>query len=142
MIFIPAGEVIGTLHQVRCVTIVDARDLPDGEYVFLDHYCNDPQCDCRKTIIQVEHNGELVSVINFGWETPEYYTNWMGADPDDEMARQMAGASIDMTSPDIVSPQGMLKLFNALLNERWMSNFKSHYAAVKASLAEKEYAPD
>ncbi|MBF0202642.1 MAG: hypothetical protein HQK66_15340 [Desulfamplus sp.] len=78
MEFIPAGEIIGEAHQVRTVKIKQSPQLPDGEYSFVDTYCVDPECDCRKTMIQVMHNGKLVSVINYGWESATFYENWMG----------------------------------------------------------------
>jgi len=48
MEFIPAGEVIGKAHQVRSVRIAQSSQLPDEEYSFIDMYCSDPECDCRK----------------------------------------------------------------------------------------------
>ena len=60
MEFIPAGEIIGDAHQVRTVTIRKDPLLPDGEYGFIDTYCADPDCDCRKTMIQVIHNEKIV----------------------------------------------------------------------------------
>lgn len=63
---VPAGEIIGNRHQARTVTISGDPSLPDGEYTFLELYCLDPGCDCRKTIIQVFHNNRHVSTINYG----------------------------------------------------------------------------
>ncbi|MEW6667364.1 MAG: hypothetical protein AB1512_19340 [Thermodesulfobacteriota bacterium] len=134
MEFIPAGEIIGKAHQVRTVRIVESPQLPDGEYRFIDMYCTDPSCDCRKTIIQVFHNGVFVSTINYGWERPSFYEKWMGRKWGDDIMPQMHGASIDITSPNRVSPKGMLGLFNALLDKRWIGIFKKHYKAVKAKL--------
>ncbi len=137
MEFIPAGEIIGDAHQVRTVRITSSPQLPDGEYCFLDMYCTDPSCDCRKTMIRVLHNGEAVSIINYGWESPSYYKQWFGADQDEDVP-PMHGASIDITSPDKVSPRGMLGLFKALLDERWIEAFRKHYKAVKNRLAGKQ----
>ncbi len=134
MEFIPAGEIIGEEHQVRTVTIRQSPHLPDGEYSFLDSYCTDPDCDCRKTMIQVLHNGRLVSIINYGWESAMFYRNWMGKD--DSMP-EMHGASIDITSPDLVDRADMLALFNALLNDIWIAKIKRHYDKVKAAMSER-----
>jgi hypothetical protein len=136
MKFTPAGEIIGKEHQVRTVKITDSPQLPTGDYSFIDMYCTDPFCDCRKTMIQVFHNGSFVSTINYGWESPSFYQNWMGGKWDDEVMSQMHGASIDITSPNRVSPTGMLGLFNALLDEKWIGVFRKHYMAVKNRLKE------
>ena len=133
MEFIPAGEIIGEAHQVRSVSIKQSPQLPDGEYSFIDMYCADPACDCRKTMIQVMHNGNLVSIINYGWESATFYENWMGSSEKGNTVPKMHGASIDITSPNLVSTDGTLALFNALLNDIWIAKFKRHYDEFKAA---------
>ena len=135
MKFIPAGEIIGEAHQVRTVSIKQSPQLPDGEYSFIDMYCTDPKCDCRKTMIQVMHNGKLVSVINYGWESATFYENWMGSSAKDNSMPKMHGASIDITSPDLVSRDGILALFYALLNDIWIAKFKHHYDRFKVAIS-------
>jgi hypothetical protein len=135
MEFIPAGEIIAEAHQVRTVKIAQSPALPDGEYSFIDTYCTDPGCDCRKTMIQVMHEGRLVSIINYGWESREFYRQWMGSTEERHPMPEMHGASIDITSPDLVSRNGVLALFSALLNEIWVAKFKRHYSEVKAAVA-------
>jgi hypothetical protein len=137
MEFIPAGEIIGEAHQVRTVSIKQSPQLPDGEYSFIDTYCADPECDCRKTMIQVMHNGKLVSVINYGWESATFYENWMGSSAKHNPMPKMHGASIDITSPDLVKMDGILALFNALLNDIWIAKFKRHYDEVKATMSKR-----
>ncbi len=137
MEFIPAGEIIGEAHEVRTVSIKQCPQLPDGEYSFIDTYCADPGCDCRKTMIQVMHNGKLVSVINYGWESATFYENWMGSSAEDNPMPKMYGASIDITSPDLVSTDGILALFAALLNDIWIEKFKCHYDEVKAAISKR-----
>lgn len=135
MKFIPAGEIIGEAHQVRTVSIKQSPQLPDGEYSFIDAYCVDPGCDCRKTMIQVLHNGKLVSILNYGWDSAAFYENWMDSSAKDNPMPKMNGASIDITSPGLVSTDGILALFNALLNDIWIARFKRHYDEVKAAMS-------
>lgn len=130
MHFIPAGEVIGNAHQVRSVRIAQSPQLPDGEYSFIDMYCSDPGCDCRKAMIQVIHNGRLVAIINYGWESATFYKNWMGHEEDEGGFPSMKGATIDLSSPNLVSEEGILDLFNALLNDIWIAKLKHHYKQV------------
>lgn len=87
---------------------------------------------CRKTMIQVFHDGRFVALINYGWEDAAYYRRWMG-DEALEALLPMAGASLDIGSPNPVSRAGILGLFHALLNDRWKALFQSHYALVKAT---------
>ncbi len=102
MKFIPAGEIIGSAHQVRTVNIAKSSELPDGDYTFVDTYCTTSTCDCRKAMIQVLHNGKCVSIINFGWEKPSYYEKWMGGSSGDGLTTSMHGSSIDITSPGVI----------------------------------------
>lgn len=137
MEFIPAGEVIGDAHQVRSVRIAQSPQLPDGEYSFIDMYCSDPSCDCRKTMIQVLHNGRLVSIINYGWESAAFYKKWMGSSAEDNSFPAMNGVSIDITSPNLVNEENVLGLFNFLLNDMWVAKFKRHYIEVKTAVSNK-----
>lgn len=135
MEFVPAGEIIGAGHQVRTVGLRNSPELPDGDYRFVDTYCVEPGCDCRKTMILVFLNDVHVSTISFGWEPQSFYREWMGS-KDDRLAGEMSGGSIDITSPDRVPAKGMLAFFRALLDENWILRFRAHYAAVKLKLSE------
>ena len=135
MEFIPAGEIIGDAHQVRTVEIEKSPQLPDGEYSFIDTYCSDPACDCRKTMIQVMHDEKLVSIINYGWEPAAFYRNWMSSSAEEDPNFVMHGASIDITSPNLVDMNGVLALFGALLDDMWIAKFKRHYSEVKTATA-------
>jgi hypothetical protein len=86
-------------------------------------------------MILVFRNDVHVSTINFGWEPDAFYQKWMGNSKDDEVAAAMSGATIDITSPDRVPPQGMLAFFMALLDDNWRAKIRAHYAAVKQTLA-------
>jgi len=134
MKFVPAGEVIGQAHRVRTVGLRGSPHLADGDYTFVDMYCVDPNCDCRKTMIQVMRDNTYVATINFGWESPGFYRKWMGGDKDEAMP-QLHGATIDISSPNRVSEHGMLTFFRALLDESWVEIIKCHYNAVKSRLA-------
>ena len=135
--FIPAGEIIGNKHQIRTVTINKNSKLPEGEYSFIDTYCNDFECDCRKTMVHVLLNEKLVSIINYGWESKSFYDNWMGENTDTESIPKMNGASIDITSPNIISENDILELFNMLINDMWISKFKFNYNEVKIAISKR-----
>lgn len=134
MKFVPAGEYIGDKHQIRSVRIEQSPHIPDGEYGFVDTYCIDPECDCRKTMIQVIHEDKLVSIINYGWESKSFYDKWMGEEITEPHAA-MSGASVDISSPNLVEENAIIALFNTLLNEKWIEKFKTHYRQVKIAVS-------
>jgi hypothetical protein len=135
MEFIPAGERLGSFTQIRTLTLNGAPDLPDGEYAFVDCYCTDPECDCRKTMIQVHLNKRFVSLINYGWEPSEYYAKWYGTKSlDHHTLAEMKGPSIDINSPDLVPPHAILGFFKSILDDRYQNHFRTQYARFKQAL--------
>lgn len=129
--FIPAGELLGPESQVRSVTLAADPYLPAGEYHFIDTYCSDNKCDCRKTIIQIFHDQKLVSIVSYGWESPKFYLRWLGSTRDVELAKEMSGVSIDSSSPDRVSSKGILLLINHLMDEKWIALLKENYRLIR-----------
>jgi len=70
-------------RETRCVTVTGRSDLPDGEYGFIELYCDEPGCDCRRVMIDVlradtEWN-KIWATINYGWESLEFYKKWSGS---------------------------------------------------------------
>lgn len=129
--FLPAGKILGPQCQVRSVVLTEDPYLPEGEYTFVDTYCNDHTCDCRKTIIQIFHGGKIVSIVSFGWESPAFYLRWMNSTKLRQVAEEMSGASIDFSSPNLVSPEGILLLIRHLLDEKWISILRENYRLIR-----------
>lgn len=129
--FVPAGEILGPDCQIRSVVLAGDPNLPSGEYTFIDTYCTDNTCDCRKTIIQIFHEKKLVSIVSFGWESPKFYLRWLKSTKDRKLAKEMSGLSIDFSSPNRVSPEGILQLLNHLLDEKWISMLKENYRLIR-----------
>ncbi len=64
--------------------------LPMGEYGFLELFCADKKCDCRRVMIQVclKHNSQefpCVAVFSFGWEPKTFYRKWSKSLSDDNL---------------------------------------------------------
>jgi len=129
--FIPAGEILGPQCQIRSIVLAADPYLPSGQYTFLDTYCADKTCDCRKTIIQIFHDSRLVSIVSYGWENPDFYLRWLKSTGDRELAEKMSGLSIDFSSPDRVSPEGILILVNHLLDKKWIAMLKENYRLIR-----------
>ncbi|MGJ8640187.1 MAG: hypothetical protein ACSHYA_12430 [Opitutaceae bacterium] len=97
MKFTPAGEIIGKDHKVRTVVISHDPYLPDGEYTFLDQYCTDKTCDCRKVIIHVFHNQTFVSAVDYGWGSKSYYAKWLRTYKEDPILDELCGLRVCRT---------------------------------------------
>ncbi len=74
--------------------------LPVGEYGFIEHYCTDPACDCRRVLLRVtsaKAPHAVLATINYGWERAEFYTRWMHGD--DQAGGEITAASLDPFHP-------------------------------------------
>jgi len=131
MNFISAADILGDDYWSRSATLQGHPALPSGRYEFIDLYCTDTSCDCRKTIFHIHHEGQHVSTVNFGWEDEIFYLKWMGAGSDDEMAKDMSGWSSDFMSPDRLPPEEIIEWMESLMDDHWLAKIKKHYRMVR-----------
>jgi hypothetical protein len=71
-------------REVRCVYIGPQSNpmqaLPSDRYCYLEHYCEDLNCDCRLVFLQVvasHQPGKVFASINYGWEEEAFYRKKM-----------------------------------------------------------------
>ncbi|MBM3129701.1 MAG: hypothetical protein FJ009_13880 [Chloroflexi bacterium] len=125
-------------REMRSVTIRGERNLPDGEYGFLELYCDDPKCDCRRVLIDVvtpTTGSKIWATINYGWESLEFYEKWMG---NKESARESCGATLDMLNPQTEYSPVLLALFKWVLQDQaYVERLKRHYRLFKSDLRAK-----
>src|SRR5690349_14688707 len=88
--------------ETRCVVLDEGSSgLKAGKYAFMELYCDDLHCDCRKVVIEVflESEPEMpLALINFGWESAEFYRR-------KEFWGEMAWQELKNGSLDPVNPQ-------------------------------------
>ena len=81
MPFVPLGEMYPEVapSETRVITIMRDDDvLPKGEYGYVEMFCDEPNCNCRRTIISVMNDkGDSLALIGFGWGTKTQYQKWM-----------------------------------------------------------------
>jgi len=86
--FIERFPELGT-RETRTVTIPPGHELPSGEYGFMELYCDEPGCDCRRVTIKVLRPdtgwGKAWATISYGWERQDFYRRWSGASDPAEM---------------------------------------------------------
>jgi hypothetical protein len=57
--------------QIIGFTLKDEEGLPDGDYVLMESFCDNPDCDCRNAFIYITTAPPEVknmAGINYGWE--------------------------------------------------------------------------
>jgi hypothetical protein len=103
--------------------------LPAGEYVYVEYYCDDLECDCREVLLQVMSANEpkkVLACINYGWEKERFYRNQMFGDA--ELARDIVRGCLDTESEQSEHADALLYLFqHHVLNEPYRLRLRRHY---------------
>jgi len=63
-------------REYRSFTALGIEGLPQAEYGFMEFYCNDPSCDCRRVQLVVfapEVSSDFLATISYGWESLGFY---------------------------------------------------------------------
>ena len=122
-------------RETRTLTLLkSSAGLPAGEYGFLEFYCNEPTCDCRRVLFQVcraDQPEKVLATINYGWESEDFYTQWLHGDL--ESAREIINASLDPLNPQSKLSDALLGLFRHVLlkDGAYIERLRRHYGVFK-----------
>lgn len=124
-------------RETRSMTVTGRDDLPDGEYGFIELYCNEPHCDCRRVMVVVlrPQTGwkQFWATINYGWESREFYLQWAGAPKGDQGPWE--GPFLDPLATQSRYAPALLELFKSLLQSpAYVERLKSHYPLFRAAV--------
>lgn len=104
-------------RETRTVILPCARGgLPAGRFGFLEFYCDDPECDCRRVLLQVrskEQPETTLATINYGWESVGFDTKWLHGDRAE--ARQIKDASLAPINPQSRLAASFLRLLQTVV---------------------------
>ena len=123
-------------RETRSVTVTRRQDLPDGEYGFLELYCDEPGCDCRRVMIDVLRPetgwSKIWATISYGWQSLDFYSKWGGAAND---TIEMKGPYLDPLNPQTKYSSALLNLFRFLLQSPdYVERLKRHYQMFRDSV--------
>ena len=117
---------------MRNATIQGWEDLPDGEYGFLELYCDDDQCDCRRVLIQVIAKSDPTkpwATINYGWESEAFYYQRLR---DSELAKACTRPTLDPLNPQSKYAPALLRLFGEVVQDKaYVHRLQRHYELFK-----------
>jgi hypothetical protein len=96
-----------------------------GEYTFVECYCTDPGCDCRRVSIIVANRNSVKAVIDFGF------------DPDDDLA----GPYLDDLHKQSAAAADLLEMFVYRINTDsvWLNGMYDRYRKVRQKVDGKKY---
>jgi hypothetical protein len=126
-------------RETRSVSVTGRNDLPDGEYGFIELYCDEPHCDCRRVTIAVlrPHTGwKFWATISYGWESLAFYEKWSRA-PKPLDPREWKGPYLDPLCEQTQYSPALLNLFRAVLaSPGYVDRLKRHYRLFRTAVEE------
>ena len=110
--------------ETRTVTLRGHPVLPDDEYALIEAFCPDPQCDCRRVMINVAGRRQMergfLASIGFGFDR----------------AGQFAGPFLDPLNPQSQYADALLDLVTQVLADPvYVARLEAHYRQVKQAVA-------
>ena len=129
--------------ETRRITLLNDPQAPDGEYAFVDSFCEDKDCDCRRVyfhVLQIDTDYKVfhAATISYGWEDLDFYLSWSPFLPA-EMAAEMKGPALERIQRQSRYAERFLELFESkfLSDPAYIERIKRHYAMFKARLGGK-----
>ncbi len=129
-------------HETRSVTLLKPSkyNLPPARYTFLEMFCDEPGCDCRRVFFSVVSSlrKEVEAVIAWGWEEREFYVKWMG-DDDPLIIDDLKGPVLNLASPQSNLAPALLDLFREYLlqDTAYIERVKRHYKMFRRDIDNK-----
>jgi hypothetical protein len=126
-------------RETRTVTVIHRLrfNLPPAQYAFLEMFCDEPGCDCRRVFFSVlsSLHKEVQAVIAWGWEDKEFYAKWMG-DNDPIVIDELKGPALNLASPQSNLAPALLNLFRKVLlqDTPYLERVKRHYAMFREKI--------
>ena len=116
--------------ELRTTMVSAGSDLPvpADRYVFLELYCEDRGCDCRRVTIAViaERKMAPIAYINLGFDS----------------ADAMAGPFLDPLNPQASYAPALLRFFTDMINSdpEYLRRLQRHYVMFKERCEGRRYA--
>lgn len=131
-------------NETRSVTTRSSPGLPDDDFGFLEAYCNDENCDCRRVMFNVasKKRKEIVAVIAYGWESEAFYARWYRRN-DPDIIREMQGPILNLGSKQSELAPALLRLARKtlLIDPAYLERLKRHYQIFKEKVDPDHFPP-
>ena len=116
--------------------VTSGGPLPRGEYGFVEFYCDEPDCDCRRVLVNVctpQAPDHPLAIIFYGWETLEFYTETCHGDL--EAARSATEARLDPLNPQSKYARHLLAVFQDTVKNdpAYVARLARHYQMFKST---------
>ena len=125
-------------RETRTIAVLGDSDygLPSGDYSFLEMFCDERGCDCRRVFFYVISSPRhLEAVVAWGWETLDFYAKWTRSE-DPLIAAELKGPILNPGSPQSDLAPGILKLTEEVLlrDQAFAERVKQHYVLFRGTV--------
>jgi hypothetical protein len=136
--FVPFHDYFPALaeQETRSITIANGNpwSLPPDDYGFMELFCDEPGCDCRRVFLLVlsRQGSKPMAVIAYGWEKLRFYKHWL-RHLGPERAKGLKGPVLNEGSPQSKLAPSLLQLTeDVLLRDRdYLERLKRHYRMMR-----------
>src|SRR5580693_1535986 len=137
--FVPFHDYFPDLaeRETRDIMIADPANpwnLPPGDYGFMELFCDEPGCACRRVFFLVftPEDRQPKATIAYGWEKLGFYKRWL-RHLGPERAKDLKGPILNEGSPQSKLAPSLLHLTeDVLLRDReYIERVKRHYSLMR-----------
>ena len=119
-------------QETRTIMIPQGEPVPAGTYGYLEFFCPDTECDCRRVVLSVmsRETGGVMATLSYGWETAEFYRNWSHGE---QRGVDMVGVSLDPLAPQTEYAGYFLGAFRDMVSvdRAYRDRIQRHYEMFK-----------
>ena len=134
-------------RETRKITVFRGHPsgLPAGDYGFVETFCDEPDCDCRRVLFSVvssrHHKNKVEAVVTYGWSTANFYSKWWGND-DPKIIAELQGPGLNVGSPQSPLAPALLQLVKEVLlqDDAYIERIKRHYWMFREKLGKGKKA--
>jgi hypothetical protein len=126
-------------RETRTITVrpIARGPVPPADYLFLEMFCDERGCDCRRVMFNVVSSAtrDFVAVVAWGWEDAAFYARWFRMN-DPEMVKDLMGPILNFGSPQAPYAGGVLTLAEEFLlsDPAYVERIKRHYALFREKI--------
>ena len=128
---------IAELETRTVRTLRDSAALPAAEYAFVESFCDERGCDCRRVFFTVfsSRSHAMEAVIAYGWESREFYRKWLHYGSSSDIA-SLRGPILSELSPQSKNAPAILDLFRTMLmpDKAYVERVKGHYRLFRSTV--------
>ena len=129
------------LQETRSIALPSnsGYDLPADDYGFLEMYCSEAGCDCRRVyfhVVAMSNPTAVLAMISWGWEPLEFYRRWGNYPGAEKDAKGMKGPALALMNKQSKLAPALLELVKDVLlaSPEYVERIKQHYTLFRKKI--------